>query len=90
MRGGRSPRSRLRIEDVTWVVRPQVSTGDLDGQGHEWSRGISAGAIAKELAVSPAVVKRALADLKIDADFVKAGCGYYYPERMIQVKSTLK
>jgi hypothetical protein len=52
--------------------------------------GLSAGAIAKELDVSPAKVKRALADLKIDADFVKAGCGYYYLERVPQVKAELE
>ena len=58
-----------------------------DANGRE---GLSAGAIAKELEVSPAVVKRALADLKVEADFVKAGCAYYYPERALQVKSALK
>ena len=52
--------------------------------------GLSAGAIAKELDVSPARVKRALAELKIDADFVKAGCSYYYLERMPQMKTALK
>jgi len=49
-----------------------------------------AGAIAKELDVSPARVKRALAELKIDADFVKAGCNYYYLERMPQLKTALE
>jgi Mn-dependent DtxR family transcriptional regulator len=52
--------------------------------------GLSTGAIAKELDVSPAKVKRALANLKIDADFVKAGCGYYYLERVPQVKAELE
>jgi Mn-dependent DtxR family transcriptional regulator len=52
--------------------------------------GLSAGAIAKELDVSPAKVKRALADLKIDADFVKAGCAYYYLERVPQVRAELE
>jgi hypothetical protein len=58
-----------------------------DASGKE---GFSAGAIAKELDVSPANVKKALAGLKIDPDFVKAGCGYYYAERMSQVKAALK
>jgi len=57
---------------------------DTDGR-----EGSSAGAIAKELGVSPAKVKRALAELKIDADFVKSGCAYYYPERTVQVKQAL-
>jgi len=58
-----------------------------DANGKE---GLSTGAIAKELDVSPARVKRALAELKIDADFVRAGCSYYYIERMPQVKTVLK
>jgi hypothetical protein len=58
-----------------------------DANGKE---GLSAGAIAKELDVSPARVKRALAELKIDADFVKAGCNYYYLERMPQLKTALE
>ena len=58
-----------------------------DANGKE---GFSAGAIAKELDVSPARVKSALADLKIDADFVKSGCNYYYAERISQVKTALK
>jgi len=58
-----------------------------DASGRE---GLSAGAIAKELEVSPSAVKRALAELKIEADFVKAGCAYYYPERTPVVKKVLE
>jgi hypothetical protein len=57
-----------------------------DDSGRE---GLSAGAMAKELGVSPAKVKRALGDLGIEADFVKSGCAYYYPERSAAVKKTL-
>ena len=57
-----------------------------DAMGRE---GLSAGAIAKELGASPGAVKRALSELEIQADFVKAGCAYYYPERTLQVKKAL-
>lgn len=52
--------------------------------------GVSAGAMAKELDTSPAKVKRALTDLGIEADFVKAGCAYYYAERTAAVKKALQ
>jgi hypothetical protein len=58
-----------------------------DAGGRE---GFSAGAIARELEASPAEVKKALAALKIEADFVKSGCAYYYAERTAQVKRALK
>jgi predicted ArsR family transcriptional regulator len=58
-----------------------------DASGRE---GSSAGAIAKALGTTPAAVKRALAELKVDADFVKAGCAYYHAERIAQVKAALK
>ena len=58
-----------------------------DASGRE---GFSAGAIAKELDATPAAVKKALASLKIQADFVKAGCAYYYAERVPEVKKALK
>ena len=58
-----------------------------DASGRE---GYSAGAIAKELDTTPAAVKKALASLGIEADFVKAGCAYFYAERMAQVKQALK
>jgi len=57
-----------------------------DASGRE---GFSAGAIAKELSTTPAVVKKALTELKVDADFVKAGCAYYHAGRITQVKQTL-
>ena len=58
-----------------------------DASGRE---GFSTGAIAKALETTPAAVKKALAELKVDSDFVKAGCAYYHAERIAQVKSALK
>ena len=57
-----------------------------DESGRE---GNSAGAMAKDLGVSPAKVKRALAELGIEPDFVKSGCAYYYAERAAAVKKAL-
>ncbi|MCI4355031.1 MAG: hypothetical protein L3K06_06675 [Thermoplasmata archaeon] len=59
-----------------------------DATGRE---GLSAGAVAKELGVTPAQVKKALAELKFaEPDFVKAGCGYYYADRLPAVKAAIK
>jgi biotin operon repressor len=59
-----------------------------DANGRE---GLSAGALAKELEASPAAVKKALATLKVtEADFVKAGCGYYYADRLPAIRQALK
>jgi hypothetical protein len=55
----------------------------IDDSGRE---GLSAGAMAKEIGISPAKVKRALTNLGIEPDFVKSGCGYYYAERSAAVK----
>ena len=52
--------------------------------------GLSAGAIAKELGATPAAVKKALTELKIEADFVKAGCAYYYAERVASIRQAVK
>ena len=57
-----------------------------DEKGRE---GRSAGAMAKELGVSPNKVKKTLGDLGIEADFVKSGCAYYYEERTEAVKQAL-
>ncbi len=58
-----------------------------DASGRE---GLSAGGLAKELGVSPAEVKKALATMKVSqADFVKAGCGYYYADRVPALKKAL-
>ena len=57
-----------------------------DDMGRE---GLSAGARAKELGVSPAKLKKALAGLGIEPEFVKSTCGYYYTERSQQVKQDL-
>jgi hypothetical protein len=58
-----------------------------DTSGRE---GLSAGALAKELGVSPADVKKALAKLAVtEADFVKAGCGYYFADRLPAIKAAL-
>jgi hypothetical protein len=58
-----------------------------DANGRE---GLSAGAIAKELGVAPPAVKKALAALKIEADFVKAGCAYFYADRIPDVRRAIK
>ena len=59
-----------------------------DASGRE---GLSAGALAKELGVAPAQVKKALAALELaNPDFVKAGCGYYYADRLPAVKAAIK
>ncbi len=57
-----------------------------DDKGRE---GLSAGAMAKELGVSPAKVKKTLVGLGLEPDFVKSNCGYYYSERIEQVKQEL-
>jgi predicted ArsR family transcriptional regulator len=57
-----------------------------DATGRE---GMSAGGIAKELDTTPAAVKKTLAKLEIDADFVKAGCAYYYTDRIPKVRQAL-
>ena len=58
----------------------------IDEEGRE---GRSAGAMAKDLGISPAKVKKTLARLGIEPDFVKSNCGYYYAERTEQVKREL-
>lgn len=58
-----------------------------DATGRE---GLSTGAIARELGASPAQVKKALAVLKLgEADFVKAGCGYYYADRLPAIRQAM-
>ncbi len=58
-----------------------------DATGRE---GLSAGAIAKEVGATPAAVKKALAALKVDEpDFVKAGCGYYFADRIEAIRKSL-
>jgi hypothetical protein len=57
-----------------------------DATGKE---GLSAGAIAKELETTPAAVKKSLGALKVEPDFVKAGCAYYYAERLPEIKKAL-
>lgn len=57
-----------------------------DATGRE---GLSAGAIAKELDTTPAAVKKAFLAMKVEADFVKAGCAYYYIDRIQKVRQAL-
>jgi hypothetical protein len=61
-----------------------VMATDADGR-----EGLSAGGLSKELGVSPAKVKRALATLEIEPDFVKSGCAYYYADRTGALKNEL-
>jgi hypothetical protein len=58
-----------------------------DANGRE---GLSAGAIARELEVSAGAVKKALTALGVEADFVKAGCAYYYVDRLPAIKGAVK
>jgi hypothetical protein len=58
-----------------------------DANGRE---GLSAGAIAKELEATPGAVKKALTAIGVpEADFVKAGCGYYDADRLPAIKAAL-
>jgi hypothetical protein len=58
-----------------------------DDKGRE---GLSSGAIAKELEVSPGAVKKALTALGVtEPDFVKAGCGYFYADRLQEIRKAL-
>ncbi len=57
-----------------------------DATGRE---GLSAGAIAKALELKPAQVKKAIAELGLEADFVKSGCSYFYSERVDEIKSAV-
>lgn len=57
-----------------------------DDKGRE---GLSAGAMAKELGVSPAKIKKGLTGLGLEPDFIKSNCGYYYTERLEQLKKEL-
>jgi hypothetical protein len=57
-----------------------------DASGRE---GLSAGAIAKEIGATPVAVKKAFTELKVEPDFVKAGCAYYYAERVAAVRKAL-
>ena len=59
-----------------------------DATGRE---GLSTGAIARELALSAGQIKKALASLELaEADFVKAGCGYYYKDRLPDIQRVVK
>ncbi|MFH0751689.1 MAG: hypothetical protein V2B17_07615 [Chloroflexota bacterium] len=57
-----------------------------DATGRE---GLTTGAIAKELGATPVAVKKALAELKVQPDFVKAGCTYFYAERVAAIRKAL-
>ena len=57
-----------------------------DDDGRE---GLSAGAMSKDLGISPAKVKKTLTQLGLEPDFVKSGCGYYYAERTAEVRKAL-
>jgi predicted ArsR family transcriptional regulator len=76
---------RLTTSQSTVVARRRFAVVK-DANGRE---GLSAGAIAKELGVAPPAVKKALGELKIEPDFVKAGCAYYYAERVETLRPKL-
>jgi hypothetical protein len=93
-RHGRRPRRRILTSDG----RPPGTTsgakhigGDPKMKDANGREGLSAGAIAKELEASPGAVKKALTSIGVrDADFVKAGCGYYYADRLPAIKAALR
>lgn len=51
---------------------------------------LTAGAIAKELAMSDAKVKKAIADLKIKPVAKKGVCNYYSKDVVAKVKGAIK
>lgn len=51
---------------------------------------ITAGNIAKELGASPAKVKKAITDLKIQPVAKKGGCSYYSRDAVRKIKGALK
>ena len=57
-----------------------------DDNGRE---GFSAGAMSKDLGISPAKVKKVLSELGVEPDFVKSGCNYYYAERTAEVRKAV-
>jgi hypothetical protein len=57
-----------------------------DANGRE---GLTVGGLAKDLEAKPADVKKALAELGVEPDFVKGGCSYYFAERAAEVRKVL-
>ena len=51
---------------------------------------LTAGALAKELGVSDAKVKKAITELGLQPDAKRGVCCYYGPEAVKQVKAALK
>lgn len=51
---------------------------------------LSAGAIAKELGVSPAKVSKLIKDLNLKPEMKKGVCGYYSKDTVKKIKSALK
>ncbi len=50
----------------------------------------TAGAIAKNLAASPAAVKKAITELKIVPAAKKGACTYYSPDAVAKIKKAIK
>lgn len=51
---------------------------------------LTAGAIAKELGVSGAVVSKAIKTLDLKPELKKGACSYYSKQTMLKIKSSLK
>ena len=51
---------------------------------------LTAGAIAKQLAVPDAKVKKAIADLKIKPEAKKGVCSYYSKDTVLKIKAVVK
>jgi hypothetical protein len=51
---------------------------------------LTAGAIAKELGVSGAVVSKAIKTLDLKPELKKGACSYYSKQTLAKIKSTLK
>jgi hypothetical protein len=51
---------------------------------------LTAGAIAKQLSLSDAKVKKAIAELKIKPEAKKGVCNYYSKDALLKVKALIK
>ena len=50
---------------------------------------LTAGKVAQALGCKPADVKKAIAELKLEADVVKGGCSYYAAASVKKIKAKI-
>jgi hypothetical protein len=50
---------------------------------------LTAGKIAQALGRKPVEVKKAITELKLEADVVKGGCSYYAPASVKKIKAKI-